>query len=116
NQVDRFQSSLSWRATAPLRFGVRLLQTLRTDTRLGSTNGMSKRQFRRARRRVAATGLFDPEFYLSRYPDVAAAQIDPLDHYLLCGRAEKRNPHPLFHSGFYLDKYPDVAAANVDPL
>jgi hypothetical protein len=116
NQVDRFQASFSWRATAPLRFGVRLLQSLRTDTRFSGTNGMSKSQFRRARRRVAATGLFDPEYYLSRYADVAAAQIDPLDHYVLHGRAEKRDPHPLFHSGFYLDKYPDVAATNFDPL
>jgi len=116
NQVDRFQTSLSWRATAPFRFGVRALQTLRANARLGPTNGMSKRQFRRARRRVAATGLFDPEFYLSRYPDVTAAPIDPLDHYVLFGRAEKRDPHPLFQSRFYLDRYPDVAAANVDPL
>jgi hypothetical protein len=115
-QMDRFRASLSWRATAPLRFGAQLVQTWRPDRQLNGANGMSRRQFRRTRRRVAASGFFDPEYYLSRYPDVAAAQIDPLDHYVLHGTAEKRDPHPLFHTGFYLEKYPDVAATKVDPL
>jgi hypothetical protein len=35
---------------------------------------------------------FDPVFYLKRYPDVAAAGIDPLSHYLEYGRSEGRLP------------------------
>ena len=35
---------------------------------------------------------FDPVFYLKTYPDVAAAGVDPLDHYLRHGRSEGRLP------------------------
>ena len=37
---------------------------------------------------------FDREFYLMRYPDVAEAGADPLDHYLRHGRKEGRAPSP----------------------
>jgi SAM-dependent methyltransferase len=76
---------------------------------------------------------FDPVFYLKSYPDVAAAAVDPLDHYLRYGRSEGRLPRdprvpagdehlprtadaPRFDPVFYLKTYPDVAAAGVDPL
>ena len=35
---------------------------------------------------------FDAAFYLSRHPDVAAAGIDPFEHYLLYGFREGRDP------------------------
>ncbi|MFM0017752.1 glycosyltransferase family protein [Paraburkholderia azotifigens] len=36
--------------------------------------------------------LFDADFYLSRYPDIAAAGVDPLVHYLEHGWQEGRYP------------------------
>jgi len=60
--------------------------------------------------------LFDPAFYLRKYPDVAAAGVNPLCHYLKYGRAQLRQPHPLFDPVFYLDRYPDVRRAGLDPL
>lgn len=48
---------------------------------------------RRERRRLAGSGGFDPVYYLDRYPDVAAAGIDPLLHYLRHGAGEGRLPH-----------------------
>ena len=62
--------------------------------------------------------------YLSANPDVAAAGIDPLRHYLEFGYQEGREPVPptvLLNSGgfdyvYYLQHNPDVAAAGVDPL
>jgi hypothetical protein len=39
--------------------------------------------------------LFDPDFYLAANPDVAAAGMDPRQHFLLHGLAESRDPHPL---------------------
>ena len=45
---------------------------------------------------LLATGLFDVDFYLRSYPDVAAAGLDPAAHYLLVGAREGRDPHPLF--------------------
>jgi hypothetical protein len=60
--------------------------------------------------------LFDPAFYLRKYPDVAAAGVNPLCHYLKHGAAELRQPHPLFDPGFYLDRNPDIRRAGVNPL
>ena len=60
--------------------------------------------------------LFDPGFYLRKYPDVAAAGVNPLCHYLKHGAAEMRQPHPLFDPGFYLDRNPDIRRAGVNPL
>jgi GT2 family glycosyltransferase len=40
--------------------------------------------------------LFDPEFYLQRYSDVAEREVNPLLHYLKFGAVEGRKPHPIF--------------------
>ncbi|CAN5254705.1 hypothetical protein BH11PSE5_BH11PSE5_06490 [soil metagenome] len=44
--------------------------------------------------RLAKADLFDSESYLNRYPDVAAAGMDPLQHYLLHGMDEGRSRFP----------------------
>jgi chromosome segregation ATPase len=62
------------------------------------------------------SGLFDQQWYLSEYPDVASAAIDPVEHYLRFGAAEGRNPSPTFDTLYYLQTNPDVAAARVNPL
>jgi hypothetical protein len=33
---------------------------------------------------------FDPEFYIRAHPDLAAAKVDPYEHYLVFGKAEGR--------------------------
>jgi len=60
--------------------------------------------------------LFDANFYLSRNPDVAAAGVDPYQHYLAYGWKEGRDPSALFSDSYYLSQNPDVAAAGVNPL
>lgn len=60
--------------------------------------------------------LFDPEWYLTRYPDVARAGIDPWTHWSEHGWKEGREPCPLFNAGTYLERHPDVAASGMDPL
>ncbi|WP_375271318.1 calcium-binding protein [Sphingomonas sp.] len=64
---------------------------------------------------VDETG-FDRDFYLRTNPDVAAAGVDPYQHFLRFGWRERRNPNILFDTRYYLDTNPDVAAAQVDPL
>jgi hypothetical protein len=51
-------------------------------------------------------GLFDGAFYLRKYPDLAAAGVNPLRHYLRYGAAEGRKPHPLFDPDYYLRRNP----------
>lgn len=50
--------------------------------------------------------LFDPEFYLEKYPDVKAANINPLLHYLKNGWQERRWPNPYFDPSYYLQYAP----------
>src|SRR5437773_253947 len=53
---------------------------------------------------VRKSGLFDAEYYLVTYPDVADRNLDPLVHYLEEGAGEGRNPYPDFDAGFYLEQ------------
>ena len=61
------------------------------------------------------SGLFDELFYREANPDVVAAEISPLEHYLSSGAFEGRRPNRLFDSAYYLSTYPDVAKAGVNP-
>lgn len=67
-------------------------------------------------RTIARSGLFDRDWYLNEYPDVAAAGIDPVDHYLRHGAAGGLNPGPHFSSWGYLDANPDVAQQGTNPF
>ena len=60
--------------------------------------------------------LFDKDWYLFAYPDVANTKLDPYQHYYKNGIYENRNPNPLFSSQFYLDTYHDVRDAGVHPF
>lgn len=62
--------------------------------------------------RIAASGLFNPEWYLAANPDVAAAGYPPLLHYMVHGGLEGRSPGPDFGSEWYLTCYPDIAGMN----
>jgi GT2 family glycosyltransferase len=42
--------------------------------------------------RARCGNAFSPETYLRQYPDVAAAGLDPYEHYALYGRVEGRHP------------------------
>ncbi|KQT51990.1 hypothetical protein ASG43_20640 [Aureimonas sp. Leaf454] len=64
---------------------------------------------------------FNEQFYLSTYPDVAAAVSRGIfasgqAHYNANGRFEGRNPNQFFNTSEYLGRYPDVARAGVNPL
>jgi len=52
--------------------------------------------------------IFDAEFYLRQYPDVAAAGGDPFRHYLEYGASEGRKPHPLFEHDYYVLYCPEA--------
>lgn len=60
--------------------------------------------------------IFDAEFYLATYPDVADTGLTPLEHYRTIGRAELRQPSPLFDPVWYLERNADVARNKVEPL
>lgn len=88
----------------------------------GILSGEAKRK-ERAKQELAAriqllreSGLFNEDWYLQRYTDVAKAGIDPLKHYLGHGAAEGRDPSPDFDTRYYMTANPDVVASGINPL
>jgi hypothetical protein len=71
---------------------------------------------RRDREAIAASNLFDRDWYLNQNPDVRATRLDPIEHYLRSASSDGRNPNPLFDRTWYLAQYPDVRSAGLDPL
>lgn len=67
-------------------------------------------------KRLLASGLFDPAWYLQKYPEVLFVGFRPIYHWLCLGWRQGYDPHPLFSTRWYLEQYPDVAQAGVDPL
>jgi hypothetical protein len=78
--------------------------------------GTEQETLRRHVELLTASELFDGNWYLAAYPDVAASGMDPAQHYLRYGAAEGRNPGPRFSTRTYLERYPDVARAGMNPL
>lgn len=65
---------------------------------------------------AALHALFDCNYYLSAYPEVANSGIPPFFHYLFYGYRELRNPSLQFDSGCYLRQHADVEAGDLNPL
>lgn len=80
------------------------------------TNVDSVEAVRQAVLNFERSGLFQRDWYLRTYPDVAAANVDPMAHYLEVGWREGRKPHPFFDAKWYLSKNPDAAASGMSPL
>ena len=45
--------------------------------------------------------MFDIDWYLEQYPDVAVAKMDPIQHYIQHGAQEKRSPNSWFNGKQY---------------
>lgn len=68
------------------------------------------------REEIRSSGLFDPTWYLEKYPDVANAGIDPLTHFLTDGAREGRKAGPHFDTRWYVSNYPDAEISDLNPL
>lgn len=65
---------------------------------------------------IRELGVFDADYYLEQYPDVAESGADPLRHYLKHGVEEGRNPCAFFDTKYYQKHNRDVAAQQINPL
>ena len=70
----------------------------------------------RAETEAAVAREFDAAYYLAVNPDVASSGMDPLEHFLVTGWLEGRDPGAGFSVRDYLDANPDVAAAGLNPF
>ena len=57
---------------------------------------------------------FDPAYYMTRYPDVAQNQVNPLLHYVLHGEREGRWPNRLFDPVYYSARLGELGIDQVD--
>ncbi|MDQ0456065.1 glycosyltransferase family 2 protein [Rhizobium paknamense] len=64
----------------------------------------------------SAPKFFDENWYVSTYPDVANAGINPWVHFRKYGEQEGRDPNPLFSTVYYLEAYADVKQKGMSPL
>ena len=63
-----------------------------------------------------AVCLLDADWYLRQNRDVAAAGVDPAEHFFSTGWREHRDPNFLFCTREYLGASPDVVSAGVNPV
>lgn len=62
---------------------------------------------------VSDSGIFDPDWYLATYPDVAEAQLDALTHYCNYGMHEGRMPNGFLAPFWYRER---VGLAEIDDV
>lgn len=65
---------------------------------------------------IAASGLFDPAYYLEHNPGVAAWGGDPLRHFCRYGWRQLRRPNPGFDVWWYWSNHLDPAQEAINPL
>ena len=65
---------------------------------------------------ILKSGLFDPVFYLKQNQDVLNAGVDPLEHFIVHGGQEGRDPGPFFDSTFYQFNHPALKSSSENPL
>ena len=101
---------------SPFRRTFAPLQALARPRGKRKSDKSEKRKLEQDIALIQSSGLFNAEWYLKAYPDVAKEGVDPLEHYLRYGAAEGRNPSTAFATEFYLNMNPDVREAAMNPL
>ncbi|SEA29977.1 CDP-glycerol glycerophosphotransferase family protein [Alkalimonas amylolytica] len=79
-------------------------------------NNYEKKKLQQQLDLIRNSDYFDANYYLQQNQDVAAAGIDPAEHFLKFGGFEGRQPSERFDPEFYLQKYEDVAESGMNPL
>lgn len=67
-------------------------------------------------KRIRESGLFDTQFYLETYKDVAQTGLDPIEHFIKFGAQMGRDPSRDFSTRFYATNNPVVTRENLNPL
>ena len=65
---------------------------------------------------IQESGLFNADWYINEYPDVAITGLSSLDHFIKYGFHMSRDPGPKFSTEFYLKQNPDVKKSGIHPL
>ncbi len=104
--LQQIGSSRAWRVLARVH-GVRMPEIQAPELNPGIESQVEA---------LRGSELFDAQWYLEKYPDVADSGMEPERHYLLAGAPAGYNPGPEFDAVGYLAEYPDVLEAAMNPL
>lgn len=96
----------SWQAKPLHWFGILIVHLL---------DSIDRRSISRKKQIIQSSELFDAAWYLQEYPDVKESGMDALEHYLLYGGFEGRNPGPNFSTQDYLQNHPEIRG-RINPL
>jgi hypothetical protein len=105
-EMTTIKESVMWKTSAPLRALSNVI----------SKKDRNKKSLQQDMALIISSKYFDMKWYLKSYPDVAAANINPAEHYLKFGAKEGRYCGPIFDAIWYLNKYSDVAESGMNPL
>ncbi|MEP4891742.1 MAG: hypothetical protein ABJV04_17095 [Aliiglaciecola sp.] len=105
-EITQIKSSTFWKSADPVRKLVKAVGNMdKKKAKLQENIGL-----------LLTSEYFDAAWYLETYPDVAASEINPAEHYLKFGAKEGRFPSPQFDGKWYLQRYPDIAGKDINPL
>lgn len=94
-------------------FSRRVLRKLKLS---GQKSSKQQQWLEESIERIAKSGFFDADWYLTEYPDLREAGVNPTEHYLRFGGFESRNPSPFFDSDYYIAQNDDVKNEGINPL
>jgi|GEM_PF-2875954 len=77
---------------------------------------MQTLKYRKWKKIIEQSNMFDKSYYLFTYPDVRLSDIDPIEHYIKSGAKEGRNPSQEFDTNYYYQTYEDVEKSGMNPL
>lgn len=67
--------------------------------------------------KLSPNRLFDPFWYIGRYPDVEASHLSSICHFVIIGDGENRRPSSEFDSEWYRNSYGDLRQVrDIKPL
>lgn len=108
SDLDAVKGSTTWKTLSPV------LKV--KDKVLGKNQKFDQEELISNIGLLYTSDLFDAEWYLATYKDVAEQDLDPARHYLLHGFKEGRRPSMHFDGNWYFNYYEDVKAAGFNPL
>ena len=87
---------------------------LNEENRIARIEKMKKEQASIQIKRVKESSLVDKDWYLAFYSDLTGSDVCPIEHYVLFGWKEGRNPNAYFDTNWFINEY--QLESNVCPL
>ena len=104
-------NSTSWKLTGPVRKAMALARALRVRRVVRSLGGFLRRDklahsgLAKIAQEIASSQTFDEGYYVENAPSCCSTGLAPIEHYLLHGAAEGKEPCVLFDTDYYLGHF-----------